>query len=125
MSNKRKATPEDIDLEILRQLREPDKGDEDHYFGLSIAMSLKEMEPQLKAYAKIKIQQVLYEVRFASIPNISPTQCPASQPYSQYHSTLPPTHPSNSNFNNPGQSSPISFPIQNYTDPCSPPGPKY
>ena len=41
MSKERKATPEDIDLEILRQLREPDKMDEDHYFGLSIAMSLK------------------------------------------------------------------------------------
>ena len=39
--------------------------DEDTLFGMSIAASLKTMEAQKKSLAKIRLQQVLYDVEFA------------------------------------------------------------
>ena len=38
--------------------------DEDDIFGLSIGASMKKMAPQQKSLAKIKIQQLLYEIEY-------------------------------------------------------------
>ena len=59
---------DEVDAEILRQLgtmKEPE-ADEDSLFAQSIAASLKQMDPQKKSLAKIKIQQALFEVEFCS-----------------------------------------------------------
>ena len=39
--------------------------DEDSLVGLSIAASLRRLDPQKKALAKIRLQQVLYEMEFS------------------------------------------------------------
>ena len=39
--------------------------DEDSLFGLSIAVSLRRLDPQKKSLAKIRMQKVLYEIEFS------------------------------------------------------------
>ena len=72
--------------------------DEDSLFGQSIAASLKKMDPRKKALAKIKLQQVLFDIEF-STPAPYPTQLPPPMPVSSgyvpqnvttTHSTFPP-----------------------------------
>ena len=64
--------------EILKQLnREQTPSlppDEDGFFGRSIGATLKTMSPQQKALAKMRIQQVMYEVQYCSVepPNFYP-----------------------------------------------------
>ena len=62
-----------FELEILRQLKETapsttsteiENTDEDFAFGKTIALTLKRLQPQQKSLAKMKIQQLLYEIEF-------------------------------------------------------------
>ena len=73
---KRVLSPDDLDREILKQLQKDvdatTEKDEDDLFGQSIGASLKKMAPQQKALAKMKIQQLLYEIQFNVQP--SPVQ---------------------------------------------------
>ena len=65
-----KVGNDEIELEILRQLRESSVSsksretstveDEELAYGKTVALSLKRLEPKQKAQAKIKIQQLLY-----------------------------------------------------------------
>ena len=63
----------DINLEILKELRkEPEaplkpEFDEDDLFGQRIGATLKKMPEQQKALAKMKIQQVLYEIQYCNV----------------------------------------------------------
>ena len=69
-----KVGNDEIELEILRQLRESSVSskssenstveDEDLAYGKTVALSLKRLEPKQKAQAKIKIQQLLYSLEF-------------------------------------------------------------
>ena len=71
-SKRRKLESDPIEQEILQQLRStscttksvPDD-DEDFAYGRTIAFSLKRLQPHLKAQAKIKIQQLLYDLEFS------------------------------------------------------------
>lgn len=66
--------PEDIEKSILHELQKeqpvPLPPDEDDLFGQSIGASLKNMTVQQKGLAKMRIQQIMYEVQFC---NVSPT----------------------------------------------------
>jgi hypothetical protein len=53
--------------------------DEDELFCLSVAASLRRFSPQKKALAKLRIQQVMYDVEFL---NQVPTNVPTVQPCS-------------------------------------------
>lgn len=60
---------DEVDLEILRQLKdlekkEPEEPDEEDMYAKSVAATLKKMSPEQRAMAKLKIQQVLYEVQY-------------------------------------------------------------
>ena len=62
-------TADEVDLEILRQLKdldkkEPEQPDEEDLYAKSVAGTLKKMTPEQRAMAKLKIQQVLYEVQY-------------------------------------------------------------
>ena len=65
-----------IDMEILQQLKKTalsimDTDDEDFVFGRAIALTMKNLQPQQKSLAKIKIQQLVHEVEFPqSLPFI-------------------------------------------------------
>lgn len=69
---RRKIDPDAIELEILKQLASTknsvpttgDDDDEDYAYGRTVALSLKKLKPHLKAQAKIKIQQLLYDLEF-------------------------------------------------------------
>ena len=77
-----------VEEEILYQLKESNKlppsesNDEDLSFGRMIAMNLKRLLPQQKAQAKIKIQQLLYDIEF-STPVTPPL------PFRQHYQGLP------------------------------------
>ena len=95
---KRRTACNDVDIEILRQLKETrEEDDEDHLFGLSIAATLKKLEPQKKSLAKLRLQQVLYEVEYlpfhaSSTPSSS--YLPGTAAYtsfSPYHTYSTPT----------------------------------
>ena len=45
-------SPDDFDRELLKELKDSSKQDEDDLFGLSIGGSLKKMTPQQKGLAK-------------------------------------------------------------------------
>ena len=80
LTKRRRTTSEDVDAEILCQLTDMSKEeDEDSLFDQSIAASLKKMEPQKKSLAKIRLQQVLYEIEF-STPASYPAQLPPPMP---------------------------------------------
>ena len=68
-AKRRKIEVDPIELEILRQLKEiptpscsNETDDEDLVYSKTIALTLKRLEPQQKAQAKIKIQQLLYDI---------------------------------------------------------------
>ena len=57
------------DMEILQQLKKTasfsmDIDDEDFVFGRAIGLTTKNLQPQQKSLAKIKIHQLLHEVEF-------------------------------------------------------------
>ena len=60
--------PSELEREILMELkRDTDaERDEDDVFGLSIGSTLKKITPQQKALAKLKIQQIMYEMQFCN-----------------------------------------------------------
>lgn len=80
---RKRSAIDEVDEEILRQLgnMKDSDADQDSLFAQSIAASLRQMDPQKKSLAKIKIHQALYEVDFS--PSFPPQQ----------HNVLPP--PSN------------------------------
>ena len=61
---------DDIDVEILRQLKALDKKEAEHdldeegLYAQSIAGTLRKMTPEQRAMAKMKIQQILYEIQY-------------------------------------------------------------
>lgn len=61
---------DDIDIAILKQLQDLDKvdvaPDEDDLYARSVAEQLKKLTPKARGMAKMKIQQVLYEVQFCT-----------------------------------------------------------
>ncbi len=72
---RRKIEPDaiELELEILKQLRSSctnnsvpaiSDDDEEYKYGRTVALSLKKLKPHLKAQAKIKIQQLLYDLEF-------------------------------------------------------------
>ena len=67
---KKSATPLDqLEVEILKEIRrsqpsETTSPDEDDLFGQSVAATLKNLSPRQKALAKMRMQQLLYEVQF-------------------------------------------------------------
>lgn len=67
---KRKCvTPADeVDLQILQNLKEMQQNvsEEEELFGKSVAASIRNMPPEQRAMAKIRIQQVLYDIQFQS-----------------------------------------------------------
>lgn len=71
MRKKRKVI-DPVEEEILIQLKQSGQqstseiNDEDLSFGQMIATNLKRLTPQQKAQAKIRIQQLLYEIEFTS-----------------------------------------------------------
>lgn len=60
----------DIDVEILKELRREQTStnppDEDELFGQSVGATLKTMAPQQKSLAKLRIQQVMYEIQYCN-----------------------------------------------------------
>ena len=62
---RRPATPDyDLEKEILKELKkDPVPADEDDLFGQSVGASLK-MSAQQKCLAKLKIQQVMYDIQY-------------------------------------------------------------
>lgn len=79
VKRRRIANVDTVELEILRQLKEiptpscfNENDDEDLAYSKTIALTLKRLEPQQKAQAKIKIQQLLYDIEFSptgSVPS--------------------------------------------------------
>ena len=67
---KRSSTPVgELELEIIKELRRGQStpsADEDDLFGQSVAATLKNIPPQQKALAKMRMQQLLYEVQFCT-----------------------------------------------------------
>ena len=52
----------------MQELKRDDtRKDEDDWFGLSIGATLKTMTLQQKALAKMRIQQMLYEIQFCNM----------------------------------------------------------
>ena len=83
-AKKRKAEEDPIEMEILSQLKKtcevPNTEDEDTSFGKFIALSIKKLDPKSKALAKIKIQQLLYDMEFQPSPEqFSNGSSPSSQ----------------------------------------------
>lgn len=58
-----------LEREILKELKREEDMDEDLLFGSSIGATLKTFIPKKKALAKMRIQQVLYEIQFDVIDN--------------------------------------------------------
>ena len=75
---KRSSTPDDIEREILKELRKeqatPLPPDEDDLFGQSIGATLKTMSAQQKALAKLRIQQVMYDTQYGTVQS-TPYHC--------------------------------------------------
>ena len=72
------ASSDELDLEILKQLKSMDKEqnqEEEELYARSVAMTLQLMNPEQKALAKMKIQQVLYETQY-SFPQPLPRPIP-------------------------------------------------
>ena len=62
------APTDEVDLETLRQLKGLDKPqkevDEEDLYSQSVAATLRNMTSEQRAMAKIKIQQILYEIQY-------------------------------------------------------------
>ena len=69
---RRRIDADPIEIEILKQLKESrlsrsdydTSNDKEFSFGRMVLLTLKRFHPQQKAQAKIKIQQLLYEIEF-------------------------------------------------------------
>ena len=95
-TKRRKIEADAIEMEILRQLKETTApcsststettDDEDFTYGKTIALTLKRLQPQQKAQAKIKIQQLLYDMEFPQPPTESVPLHPRQEPpYTHTH----------------------------------------
>ena len=81
LSKRRKLESDPIEQEILQQLRStscttksvPDD-DEDFAYGRNIVFSFMKLQPHLKVQAKIKIQQLLYDLEFSQQIRTEPVQ---------------------------------------------------
>ena len=70
---------DEVDVEILKQLKamdskkEPDREllDEEGVYAQSVAATLRKMTPEQRGMAKIKIQQILYEIQYCMPPQSS------------------------------------------------------
>ena len=62
---------DDILKELQREKTAPLVPDEDELFGQTIIASLKKLSGQQKALAKVKIQQVLYEVEYCQLGQLA------------------------------------------------------
>ena len=75
---KRSSTPDDVEREILKELRKeqatPLSPDEDDLFGQSIGATLKTMSAQQKTLAKLQIQQVMYDTQYGTAQS-TPYHC--------------------------------------------------
>ena len=90
-----------VELEILKQLGASTEAkkeeDGDTLLGQSIAATLRTLDPQKKAFAKMRLQQVLYEIQFnPTFPTCStPPTGPLSaaermyQPFPSYTTVQP------------------------------------
>lgn len=72
------APADEVDMEIIRQLKQGQELDEEDHYGQSVAGTLRKMSPEQRALAKIRIQQILYEIQY-SVP-----QAPYPGNYHQY-----------------------------------------
>lgn len=63
------APADEVDLEIIRQLKGMEKQgqelDEEDHYGQSVAGTLRKMSPEQRALAKMRIQQILYEIQYS------------------------------------------------------------
>ena len=59
---KRKREADEVDLEILRHLKS--EQDEANLYVLSVAERLRKLSPEQLSLARLKIEQVLYEVQY-------------------------------------------------------------
>ena len=66
---------DEVDVEILKQLKamdnkkEPDHElDEESVYAQSVAVTLRKMTPEQRGMAKIKIQQILYDIQYCMPP---------------------------------------------------------
>ena len=64
---KSEAPADEVDTEILRQLKQGQELDEEDHYRQSVAGTLRKMSPEQRALAKIRIQQILYEIQY-SVP---------------------------------------------------------
>lgn len=66
------APADEIELEILHQLKGLEKSekeiDEEDQYSRSVVATLRNMSSEQRALAKIKIQQVLYEIQYCMPP---------------------------------------------------------
>ena len=62
MVKKRKCEADEVDLEILRHLKS--EQDEASLYGLSVAERLRKFSPDQVSLARLKIEQVLYEIQY-------------------------------------------------------------
>ena len=63
------APADEVDMEIIRQLKGLEKQgqelDEEDHYGQSVAGTLRKMSPEQRALAKMRIQQILYEIQYS------------------------------------------------------------
>ena len=62
-----------MEIEILSELKKTSEGtasdwDEDFAFSKTVALTLQRLQPREKAQAKIKIQQMSYDIEFQALP---------------------------------------------------------
>lgn len=92
-AKKRKAKQEDIDELLVKSLyslqdskkAKTEQMDEEEHYGQQIAHSLRRLNPRQKALAKIKIQELLFNIEFNPDP-------PAPTPYNSTESNYPNNH---------------------------------
>ncbi|XP_065835472.1 transcription factor Adf-1-like isoform X1 [Oscarella lobularis] len=62
---RKQSASNEVDLEIIRQLQKTERvDDENDLFGQSVGSSIRRLNPRKRALAKIRIQEVLYQIEF-------------------------------------------------------------
>jgi hypothetical protein len=86
-AKKKKTRADEVDellVKSLHSLQESKKAkidDEEGHYGEQIAATLRRFTPRQKALAKMKIQELLFNIEFESEPVISPTYTHPPNPY--------------------------------------------